>query len=183
MTIRVNVLMDLSHIFMTLREMSAHSGRSLRFSFQSLHEAIVAGREQGAYCRIYHSIPPEGRQGYLQPQDRQFFTSMGYVSVEHPLKVRMLECFGCGHIIPVYREKSVDAALITGMFTIAFQVTPPDRIVIVSGDGDMLEAIRVVQALGIPVEVWGFDEHTNKQIRTDRALLAPTSLDAFVRAQ
>jgi hypothetical protein len=180
MTVRVKILIDLSHIFMTLREMSARSGRGLRFSFRRLHEAIVAGREQGPYCRIYHSLPPEGRQGYLTTEDEAYFRGMGYAAIALPLRVRSIECFDCGRIIPMYGEKSVDAALITGIFTIALQVSKPDRIVVVSGDSDMLEAIRIVQGLGTDVEVWGFTDHTSKYIRTDGGLLAPTALDTFV---
>ena len=61
-------------------------------------------------------------------------------------------------------EKGVDVALVTDLVSMAFR-NAYDTAILVSGDYDFIEAIRIVMALGKRVEVAMFTHATNDELR------------------
>jgi len=76
----------------------------------------------------------------------------------------------CVKAIPLKRrgdrfiEKGVDVALVTDLISMAFR-NAYDTAILVSGDYDFIEAIRIVMSLGKRVEVAMFTHATNDELR------------------
>lgn len=175
----VNIFVDFSHVWMSLQEMKGKGLNSGRLSFRELHESIISNRVMGPYCAVYSSIPPEGQQAFFSGESAETFRELRYKEVALPLKQKEMSCHRCGNSWQAFSEKTVDAALITGMFVAAINMTPDMSIALVSGDGDFLPATRAIMDMGIPVEIWGFRNHTTRRIRFDRSVQF-RPLDSFI---
>lgn len=161
----VQIFVDFSNLWMNIQ--SDGKGRRPQLPFEKLHNEIVLNREMGLFSTVYSSMPPQGRPAFFSEQHEEIFHQLGYKTVALPLKKRVMSCHQCSHQWYSFSEKTVDAALITGMFVAAMHMTPGDRIALVSGDGDFLPATRAIQDMGIEVEVWGFEKHTTGRFKKD----------------
>lgn len=183
-TEHVHVLVDASHIHHCACELMQRKGawnREVNFDFRGMHNSILAHGDKprvlGTGSAFFHSQPPRHRDPYMHPNDRHWLRMTGYAETRMALHDRRMECHECGHHWTSYREKSVDAALVTAMADVAagiFVGQMSGRIALVSGDGDFLDAITMVQRrFGISVEVWCFEAFTNPGYR-NRNLIAGT---------
>jgi uncharacterized LabA/DUF88 family protein len=85
---------------------------------------------------------------------------LGFEIVTRPVRSRQIAGGG-----ETYRlEKGVDVALVTKMLSHAFRDTF-DTAIIVSGDSDYVEAVRVVKELGKRVEIASFKESVGRDLK------------------
>ncbi|KPV61975.1 MAG: NYN domain protein [Candidatus Bathyarchaeota archaeon BA2] len=134
-----------------------------KIDYGKLRDELVGNRRLVRpyfYCAI--GVPPD-------PDQIRFHDSLrfqGFTVVTRPLKVRQ------GGMV----EKGVDVALVTDMLKFAF-MNVYDVAILVSGDNDFAEAVKVVKDRGILLEIAAF-EHT---IGRDLRILADkfTSIDSI----
>lgn len=176
---RINIFVDYSHLWMSMQEMDHKRGSRPEMAFVRMHEGILSGGQPGPSCIVYRSAPPVGRTAFFSDEHERIFRELGYNIVAMPLSRRLTRCHRCGNRWQAYSEKTVDAALITGMFVAAMEMGKNDRIALVSGDADFLPALRALQTLGIQVEIWGFENHTSKHYKLDKSFRFRT-LDSFL---
>jgi len=160
---------------MTIRQMSGAKMRdaaSLTFDYNKMLDDILEESQLGEFSKLYLSRPPDGRTSYLSYEDEGVFHKRSIPVKRYDLKQRTIDCHGCARLITIYQEKPVDAALIVGMFKAALRAEPGDSIVLVSGDGDFLEATREILdpngGYGVPVQVYGFHDSTNRDFKTSQ---------------
>jgi uncharacterized LabA/DUF88 family protein len=159
MTDRVVIFIDGSNLFWACKGFRS----DFRIDYGKLRDEIVGDRKLVRpyfYCGI--GVPPT-------PEQIGFHDSLrfqGFTVVTRPLKVRQHGAV----------EKGVDVALVTDMLKFAF-MNIYDVAILVSGDNDFAEAVKVVKDRGIRVEIVAF-EHT---IGRDLRMLADkfTSIDSI----
>jgi len=147
---RVMIFIDGSNLFYSMRS----SGSDYRLDYIKLIEKLVDGRD---HIRTYYyassKVPPISKQTAFYDALQR----MGIRTTIKPLK------YG--------KEKGVDVALVTDLIQLAFGKTM-DVAIVLSGDQDFVDAIQVVQRLGITVEVAAFRGHFAEDLKknTDRVI-------------
>ncbi len=182
-----NIIVDGSHVLMTIKQKSGGGHRdapSLRFEYGRMLDEILGDAELGEHSTLFLSYPPRGKLSYLSEEDEQSFLTRGYKVKRYDLRERRVDCFKCGHHFNRYQEKPVDAAVIVAMFKAALRAEKEESIVLLSGDGDFLEAVdEIVDPLGgygVPVQVCGFVDTTCQDFMRDPAFQFK-SLDEYLK--
>ena len=138
----------------------------IKFSFERLHEAILNNggkrRTIGKHSAIIHSKPPQGRRPFVSDADIRWLTSRGYEDITWELHSRQVECFDCGRRWYAHREKTVDAEIVTRMAYAGVEIDiNRELVVLISGDGDFVKMVKLLEQQGVRVEVWGFASNTS----------------------
>ena len=149
---KVMVFIDGSNVLWGCRTFGKK--KNFKINYKKLVDILVGNRKlirPYFYCAI--GVPPT-------PQQIKFHDSLrfqGFTVITKPLKKRPKG----------FVEKGVDVALVTDMLKFAF-MNVYDVCILVSGDNDFAEAVKIVKDRGIRVEISAF-EHT---ISRDLKLLA-----------
>jgi uncharacterized LabA/DUF88 family protein len=160
MSERVMIFIDGSNIFWACKRIRS----DFKVDYKKLVDELVGERRlirPNFYCAI--GVPPT-------PQQIKFHDSLkfqGFNVVTKPLKIRPK-----GSI-----EKGVDVSLVTDMLKFAF-MNVLDVCILVSGDNDFAEAVKIVKDRGIRVEIAAFEHSIGRDLR----MLADkfTSIDSIV---
>ncbi len=167
------VFVDGSHLLMTIRRESRSKQRNsptFRFEYAKMLDDIQGDDVLGEHSAVFLSHPPHGKMSYLSTEDETVFRDRSYAVRRYLLHEKRVDCYSCGRTFNQYREKPVDAALIVAIFKAALRAGQNESIVLVSGDGDFLEAVREIMdpcgGFGIPVQVYGFETSTNHEFKT-----------------
>lgn len=162
-----HVIIDGSHVAMTVRQLRGmRNDDPIRFSFERLHEAVLNNggkrRTIGKHSAIIHSKPPLGRRPFVSDADIAWLIEHGYEDITWELRSREIECFDCGRRWYAHREKSVDAEIVTRMAYAGVEMdVKRELVVLISGDGDFVKMVKLLERHGVRVEVWGFSNHTS----------------------
>lgn len=154
---RVAIFIDGSNIFHTAPKFAP----GFKVDYRKLIEKLVLGRNLvRPYFYGPHGIPPN--KGQIQ-----FFDALRHSGINvktSPLRRREYECSYCGEKLYTHIEKGVDVALVTDMLALAFQNTY-DTAIVVSGDNDLVAAVKEIQRLGKRVEVAAFSVGMGKELK------------------
>jgi len=155
---RVAIFIDGSNIFHTAPKFAS----GFKVDYRKLIEKLAAGRKLvRPYFYGPHGVPPNKGQV-------QFFDALRHSGINvktSPLRGREYECPYCSEKVYTHVEKGVDVALVTDMLALAFQ-NAYDTAVVVSGDNDLVEAVKEIQRLGKRVEVAAFSIGIGRELKT-----------------
>ena len=184
MSRKKHILIDGSHVVMTLRQIN-NASKNARFparsfDYDGLVSEALGDYEVGDQSAIYISRPPDNRNPYLATVDQELLISRGLKVHRLDLKERKIACFCCDNTWTIYQEKPVDAALIIGMFKAARVTGRGDSIILVSGDGDFYDAVvEISDNWGVPIQIYGFRDHSSGKYKRD-GLFNFQELDQFL---
>lgn len=145
MSERVMVFIDGSNILWACKTLN------IKVDYKKLVDELVGNRRlirPNFYCSI--GVPPT-------PQQIKFHDSLrfqGFNVITKPVKIRPKGAI----------EKGVDVALVTDMLKFAF-MNVYDVCILVSGDNDFAEAVRIVKDRGIRVEIAAFEHTISRELR------------------
>jgi uncharacterized LabA/DUF88 family protein len=83
-----------------------------------------------------------------------------------PLGSKTLRCDSCHHTKRVLTEKGIDVAIATKLLTHAIN-RAFETAILVSGDKDYLETVRVVKNLGMRVEIVSFRQSLSRELANE----------------
>jgi uncharacterized LabA/DUF88 family protein len=145
MTDKVLIFIDGSNLFWGGKNVG------IKIDYGKMRDILVKGRmliRPYFYCAV--GVPPD-------PDQIRFHDSLrykGFTVVTRPLKVR-----SSGMV-----EKGVDVALVTEMLKFAFMKVC-DTIILVSGDNDFCDAVKLVKDQGIRIEIAAFEGTIGRDLK------------------
>jgi len=145
MSERVMIFIDGSNILWASKTLN------INVNYKKLVDELVGGRRlirPNFYCSI--GVPPT-------PQQVKFHDSLrfqGFNVITKPVKKRPERSV----------EKGVDVALVIDMLKFAF-MNIYDVCILVSGDNDFAEAVKIVKDRGIRVEIAAFEHTISRDLR------------------
>jgi len=145
MSERVMVFIDGSNVLWASKSLN------IKINYKKLVDELVGGRRlvrPNFYCSI--GVPPS-------PQQVKFHDSLrfqGFNVITRPVKMRPQGAV----------EKGVDVALVTDMLKSAF-ADAYDLCILVSGDHDFSEAVKIIKDRGVRVEIAAFEHTISGELR------------------
>lgn len=145
MSERTMVFIDGSNILWACKTLN------VKVDYRKMVDVLVGGRRlirPNFYCSI--GVPPS-------PQQIKFHDSLrfqGFNVITKPVKIRPKGAI----------EKGVDVALVTDMLKFAF-MNVYDVCILVSGDNDFAEAVKIVKDRGIRVEIAAFEHTISRELK------------------
>ncbi len=97
-----------------------------------------------------------------------------------PLGSKTVRCEKCGDVRRAYTEKGVDVAIPSRMLTHAIN-RAFETAVVVSGDKDYLETVKVIKNMGLRVEVISFRRSLSQELANESS--APALILDDIRAE
>ncbi len=152
---RIVIFIDGSNFYHGLKK---HTGRKY-FNYEKFVN-LLCGRERKLIRTYYYNAPlPQQADHAAYQKQRQFFDGLRNIPY-FELRLGRLEprqkthiCSGCKSEskISTYKEKGVDVKLAIDMLTHAANKNF-DTAILVTGDGDFVEAVEAIKKFGLHVE-------------------------------
>ena len=132
-----------------------------RISWERLHKRL--GRDGDVWQTHFFAtehIPPKDNQ-------RNFFNilsyNLGYEIHLTSTRQRFVKCDECGASKVIYVDKGADVALVTSLL-ILLKNNSYDTALILSGDGDYVDALREVKRCGKRIEIVGWRNSVSREL-------------------
>lgn len=138
--------------------------RDARIDYIRLRRSLQRWAAQGAHfdrCIFFNSAVPGDDK---QERFHQWMRDNGFETRLYDLKEMTVECSCCGERFSRQVQKGVDVGLCTAILELADDY---HRVVILAGDGDFIDAIRVVKRKFKEVYVCGFQGSMSKEFREE----------------
>lgn len=170
---RVSVFIDGSNFYYACRE---NLGGRTDVNLGSFASFLV-GPSRSLVRTYYYTcaLPPDHDEDARKSQQR-FFTALQRVPYTElrlgKLVRRDSECSQCHHKRTGYQEKGVDMRIGVDMLASASK-SLYDVAILVSGDGDLVEAVNAVKELGKHVEVATFAASRSDELAAAADVLTP----------
>lgn len=154
---RVGVLVDVQNMFY-----SAYDCFRGRLNYKKLLDTVSAGRQ------VVRALAYAMRDGNNQ---NSFFTMLREVGFELRTKEPRVRPDGT-------RKGGWDIGIAIEALMLAPRL---DVIVVVSGDGDFVDLVHALRALGVRVEVYAFERSVGRELREAADVFAPITEDLIFR--
>lgn len=199
---RVSFLVDGFNLYHSLRDASRDTGGAgkgtkwldIKALCESHLGAISArsafpGRAETALVRYYTAIAHHrhSRDNHAVGRHKRLIKCMkasGVDVVTSSFKLRKDHCPKCHRDFDRYEEKQTDVALAVDLIQLALR-DESDIFVVVSGDTDMIPAVKAVNAFAPSKEVWALFPYARKQSEIEQVVVGSTkiSADAYAKHQ
>lgn len=157
---RTIMFIDNSNVFKNLPKISS----DFRIDYKKFHNLM----EKNGKIWETHFFATEAVDN-ISPTDRQndFYNflryTLDYVIHTVQLKVRTVRCQNCNSEWTTYTEKGIDVWLTTKLLLLLHH-DAFDTAILVSGDGDYLEAVKAVRSMGKRVELVAFKASHSREL-------------------
>lgn len=175
---KVNVFIDAANIFLGLEGRESLPGIRAKLDLPALHAGISQNLAPGS-LNLYISEPMNSWRPYFSWADEQELKQIGYRIIKLDRTPKSLRCPRCERSVNTFFEKTVDAALITGMLQASLKSSPGDWMVLVSGDSDFYAALAALRRGGFKTAVFGFP-HNTSSMYTSKKGMEFRSLEPYV---
>jgi uncharacterized LabA/DUF88 family protein len=157
---RTILFIDNSNVFKNLTKIS----NDFRIDYKKFHRLL----ERDGKIWETHFFATEAIDNVsYEDKQMEFYNflkhSLGYVIHTVQLKVRTIHCQNCKTEWTTYTEKGIDVWLATKLLLLLHH-DAFDTAILVSGDGDYLEAVKAVRSMGKRVELVAFKASHSKEL-------------------